>query len=183
MKTIKRVPRVGAVVALLAVSSLAACDKKSESASPEKPAPGNQPATAAEVVAVLDGYEAIRAKLAADDVSGVAELAKKLADQARAAAGKSAATNGKNLESVAQASSALAGAASDVDAARRAFGDLSRSIVAVIAADPALRQGRRVYECPMAPSYKKWVQKGDKMENPYMGTKMLECGSETTWDV
>jgi Cu(I)/Ag(I) efflux system membrane fusion protein len=61
-----------------------------------------------------------------------------------------------------------------------------------IAADLALelkRQGYevpvRVFECPMtgnsfpgAPKHARWVQKGDKAFNPYLGMEMQDCGNE-----
>jgi hypothetical protein len=33
----------------------------------------------------------------------------------------------------------------------------------------------------MAEGYQKWVQVSSEMANPYMGKKMLKCGSEATW--
>jgi membrane fusion protein, copper/silver efflux system len=37
-----------------------------------------------------------------------------------------------------------------------------------------------VFQCPMAPVLKKgrWVQKTDKLRNPFFGSAMLTCGSE-----
>ena len=60
---------------------------------------------------------------------------------------------------------------------RVAYGDLSRAVVAIIATDASLMQGRFLFECPMAKGYKRWVQVKPEMENPYMGQRMLACGS------
>ena len=66
----------------------------------------------------------------------------------------------------------------DLDAAREAFGELSRALIALLSEDPSLQEGRYVYECPMVDGYKKWVQVSEGTSNPYMGRKMLECGTE-----
>ena len=55
---------------------------------------------------------------------------------------------------------------------------MSRALIAVLSAEPSLQQGRHVYECPMAKGYKKWVQVSEGVSNPYMGTDMLQCGTE-----
>ena len=70
-----------------------------------------------------------------------------------------------------------------LDAQRKAFADLSKVFIALLVADPALQQGRYIFECPMAPSYKKWVQTHAKLQNPWYGSKMLECGVKADWSV
>ena len=70
----------------------------------------------------------------------------------------------------------------DPDAVRKAFGEVSRSVVALLAAEPSLREGLNIFECSMAQGYQKWVQKTETIENPYMGSQMLACGTKATWD-
>ncbi len=86
----------------------------------------------------------------------------------------------EHLRGIASAAKGL-GSAGDVEAARSAFGEVSRHVVALLAADRTLAEGKHVFECPMAAGYKKWIQPTAKLENPYMGTKMLSCGGESTW--
>ncbi|MBI2027472.1 MAG: DUF3347 domain-containing protein [Deltaproteobacteria bacterium] len=36
-----------------------------------------------------------------------------------------------------------------------------------------------VFSCPMTPTkFKKWLQKDDKIQNPYVGKDMLDCGTK-----
>jgi Cu(I)/Ag(I) efflux system membrane fusion protein len=128
--------------------------------------PAATPATA-----VLAAYEKTRALLAADEMTGLAEAARELdASAAKAQYPQLAATAGKLAM------------ATDIEAARESFGEVSRELVVILAKDPALAKGQHVYECPMVKGYRKWVQPSEDMENPYMGKKMLACGGESTWD-
>nr|MDQ3300496.1 efflux RND transporter periplasmic adaptor subunit [Myxococcota bacterium] len=74
-------------------------------------------------------------------------------------------------------------AATDLVAARRAFGELNRFLIALAAADPRLQQGWHVFRCPMAEGFKKWFQRTAQKQNPYMGQAMPTCGSSSTWGV
>lgn len=136
----------------------------------------------AEVQKALGSYETIRAALAKDDTKDVAAAANQLAKSARAAASKVKAPSSEQLNAVATASEQLASKASgDIGEVRKAFGELSRPVVALVSAHPELQEGRHVFECPMAEGYKKWVQTKDTIDNPYMGKSMLECGAKTDW--
>jgi hypothetical protein len=68
----------------------------------------------------------------------------------------------------------------DADTVRKAFGEVSQRLLAILAADRSLAEGLHVFECPMAQGYKKWAQPAAKISNPYMGTRMPECGSESS---
>jgi hypothetical protein len=66
-------------------------------------------------------------------------------------------------------------AASNIEAARTAFGRLSDALIKY--ADDthtSLGSEMRVAFCPMV--NKSWVQKGTKIANPYYGKSMLTCG-------
>ena len=102
-------------------------------------------------------------------------------DGSRAAATGANGDAKKHLEGLAVASKALAEGASDIDEARKGFGEVSRHVVALVASDAALKKGRHVFECSMAQGYGKWVQTEPDKKNPYMGKKMLACGSESDW--
>jgi Cu(I)/Ag(I) efflux system membrane fusion protein len=132
---------------------------------------------------VLDEYEAVRKKLAADDGSGIADAAKKIASTATDAE-KSASGDAKaQLAALGKAATALGEEKGDIEAVRLAFGEVSKALVAMLAGNDSLREGQHLFECPMAKGYKKWIQPSDKLENPYMGKKMLTCGGATDWKV
>jgi len=129
--------------------------------------------------AVLARYESIRAALAKDDVVSTAAHAAALEKFARSASAASGEV-GPNWGDVAEAAKRLHEMPKDdADSVRKAFGDVSQKLVGVLAADKTLAEGIHVFECPMAQGYKKWVQHAAKISNPYMGTRMPECGSES----
>ncbi|HJR60699.1 MAG TPA: hypothetical protein VJ813_14910 [Vicinamibacterales bacterium] len=110
----------------------------------------------------FEHYEGVRRALSADTLADVATHAKRLAEQAEGVGGAAAK---KSAEKVA--------AAKTLDDARTAFGELSSILVPVFQAEKI--PGTTAYICPM--NQKPWVQRGDKMENPYYGKSMLTCGS------
>lgn len=127
-------------------------------------------------------YERIRAALARDDARGVPEVARALADVARRAAAGAPPATRLPLLRLGDAADGLAGTpTSDLAAVRLAFGEVSRGVVSLIVSEPALAEGRYIFRCPMAEGYRKWVQARAELENPYMGSRMLRCGSETEW--
>lgn len=163
----KHVPR-SLLLATIALVLASAC-----SPAPRDPAP-------AEIA--LGHYEQIRAALAKDDASPLPETARSLARTAsEAAANAPTATQPRfqELSTAAQELSAVPN--SDMSALRLAFGEVSRAVVSLIVADETLASGRYIFRCPMAQGYKKWVQTSSELENPYMGSRMLHCGSETQW--
>jgi Cu(I)/Ag(I) efflux system membrane fusion protein len=150
--------------------------------SSKPPAPAaDPPGAVAAVDAVLAAYEPCRALLAADRTDGIAACAKAVADAARA--GEPAAGEGARplLAALVEAASGLGTApAADIEAVRLAFGEVSRPVVALLAAVPSAGARYHVFECPMAKGFQRWVQPTAKLENPYMGRAMLECGSEVS---
>jgi hypothetical protein len=97
----------------------------------------------------LDGYERIRAALAADDLQ-----------QAR-----DAATAVPEAEILAKSS--------DLTSARKEFRALSNKAVSIARGQP----GYYVVRCNMFPGGAKWVQKSEDISNPYCGRSMPRCGS------
>jgi Cu(I)/Ag(I) efflux system membrane fusion protein len=69
----------------------------------------------------------------------------------------------------------MAGAA-DLESAREAFAELSRTLMALAALDPSLAEGRHAFSCPMTAGFDKWIQPSPEPENPYMGQAMSTCG-------
>lgn len=158
------------VMMVLGATLATACDTKKEAPKTEPPPTANQPASPQTTLAA---YESIRELLAKDQTVGLADRAAELERVAR----------GAKLDQVATAAASLKGKAEDIDAARKAFGDVSRAVVELLVRDPKLRDGRHIFHCPMADGYQKWIQTSDKIENPYMGKKMLACGGKTDWSV
>ena len=146
------------------------------------PAAGTElpaPARAA-VDRALTAYEQVRAALAADSVEGIAAATGTIASSAREAKASAPENLHAQLESMATQAEKLGGM-TDIETARTQFGELSRAVVGLVSTAPALGEGRFVYACPMASGYQKWVQNKEELQNPYMGTKMLACGSKSDW--
>ena len=141
------------------------------------------------------GYDRARDLLVNDSLGGLAAEASEIAtalERAHVAvegAGETAVDSSVPafLEEATRAARSL-GAAGDLDAARSAFGELSRSLIAVAAADRRLVEGWQVLSCPMTETFPKWMQREgatDRLEpaNPYMGQAMPACGTPDDWTV
>lgn len=116
---------------------------------------------------LLDDYLPIREALAGDSIDGVRAHAETLAfsdDRTLAGAAKD-----------------LADARNVVDA-RKAFGDVSKAMVALVEANEKRKKGKvelptlHLFECPMASPYGRWLQDASAISNPYMGSRMPRCG-------
>lgn len=147
---------------------------KAEKQADDKAAPSDKAKAAAKaaatpppgVIAALRGYEKIRKGLAADDLAAAQAAGKELAASKEDAAADLAGPAGK------------IGEAKDLKTARAEFGALSKAAIGLVVKTPGAEKGAKVYRCPMQPGYKKWLQLGTEMANPYMGKKMLKCGGE-----
>ncbi len=125
------------------------------------------------------GYEQLRAELARDELRAAAEVGPALAttlEEALARDPNVPAALGKALEASRDAARQL-GAEKDLEVARRTFGVVSQGLVQAAMADPRVADGWSLFECPMADGYKRWLQPEAQMANPYMGRRMLKCGS------
>ena len=124
-------------------------------------------AEASEILkAVVAPYLEVQAQLAADKVDGI---------KASAAAISTAASSlGKPGEAIVEAAKALERAA-DLEAAREAFGPLSDAVIAAAKAEGwTCLDDVKVAFCPMV--NRSWLQKGEKIRNPFYGSAMLTCG-------
>jgi hypothetical protein len=170
------------------IGLLAGCGKpthhqqhsKGDEAAAESPSASSEHAAAR---SALSGYEKLRDLLARDTTDGLDGIVVELAKQAESAASSSSGSAKTALSGMASAANGLTGKKGDWDALRKQFGELSKHTVALLVAVPELREGRHVFECPMAQGYSKWVQTSEEMANPYMGQKMLKCGGKTDWTV
>jgi hypothetical protein len=116
--------------------------------------------------AIVGSYLEIHAQLAADKVDAVKAPASALAARA-GTLGESGAAMAKAAKTV--------GDAKDVKTARDAFGVLSDAVLAAAKAEGWKDLGDvKLAYCPMAG--RSWLQKDQKIRNPYYGSTMLECG-------
>jgi len=118
------------------------------------------------VKSVLDNYLKIQAALAKDSTGGVAANASAIARAVRSDSMKMLSPQ------VAEQADALA-KAKDLAAAREAFKPLSKSLIQYLNDHNVSGTYTEVY-CPMAKA--SWLQKGDKIDNPYMEASMRGCG-------
>lgn len=118
-------------------------------------------------VNMTDAYEAVRKALAGDDLV------------AARAAGTALAKSASAHDSATAAAAAKLADAQDLDTLRLAFGATSEAYIAMLVKMPGMATGLHAFSCPMAKGYKKWVQKSDTIDNPYMGKRMPGCGTPT----
>ena len=114
--------------------------------------------------AILEAYSTIHQALNADRLTGVAQAAGTIAAESAKA--------GDAFVPVRTAAAAMQSAA-DLAAARAAMGPLSDALIALSGAGMKLDGVKPAY-CPMARKY--WLQRGDKIQNPYYGQAMTDCG-------
>lgn len=114
------------------------------------------------VIQAFEHYEAVRVALSNDKLADVAPHARDLALVVSAIGG----------EEARKAADQLA-AAKTLDDARNHFGDLSTILVPVFQKEGI--PGTSAYMCSM--KNRSWVQRGEKIQNPYYGGAMPTCGS------
>src|SRR5262249_9359283 len=82
--------------------------------------------------------------------------------------------SGEALRSAAAAFRAI----DTVDRARAAFGALSDRMIALVRSSGSAWRDVVVAFCPMAQKY--WLQKGERIQNPFYGARMPDCGRIAT---
>ena len=173
---------------LLATTALAvlalACSGPADRSSSHEPTAGSQTSAgdvSDSIASVLKSYEAIRAKLAADQAPQRSHY-EELATEARQAAHEQSGQGQQALVDLSEAAQeAAVRATQELAEARRQFGEISAPLIGFLSAKPELARGRFVFECPMAKGYPKWVQAAETASNPYMGTQMASCGTASDW--
>ncbi len=136
------------------------------------------------LLAGLDAYEAIRSALGNDTLQGIGPASDILASAFQRASEFDADTPAALATHLVDAIAAarLVGASTTIEEARNRFSELSKSTVALVAADDVLNRGRVLFDCPMWDDYNRWLQPSDDIGNPYMGQAMPTCGSVQDWD-
>jgi hypothetical protein len=116
--------------------------------------------------AIVGSYLEIHAQLVTDKIDGIKPAATALAARAEGL-GEAGAAMVKAARTVADAP--------DLKAARDAFGGLSEAVVAAAKAEGWKDLGDvKLAYCPMV--RRSWLQKDEKISNPYYGTAMPTCG-------
>ncbi len=115
----------------------------------------------------LSHYSKVQKALASDSLNNVSAEAQALAGAAR--------SNENNVLSahIAEQAEELA-KAQDLKAARQAFKPLSESLIDLLAKRRTEGSGYYSFYCSMADA--SWLQTKKQVENPYMGSSMLDCG-------
>ena len=127
-------------------------------------------------------YLAIQKGLAADDFKVIAKHAGPLREQigtiiaANITPPEMADDYRQKLEALKAAANGRA--PTNIDEARIYFGQVSAPLIALTTQfPPPLQRQLTVAVCPMwEKSPAQWIQSGEKIENPFMGTQMLGCG-------
>jgi cytochrome c len=115
---------------------------------------------------IVDPYLRIQLALNADSLGDSRNAARSI--------GAEAAKFGASGAAIAAAAGEFQKAA-DLSAARTAFARLGDAIMIYAqASGAAIGDEIKVAYCPMAQKY--WLQKGEKIQNPYYGKAMSECG-------
>lgn len=154
---------------------------KPAASQPESSAPPPEGSgDAAALAAVMDQYEKMREALAADNHDAIPGLVKTMAEAATTAKTGAKGDVATQLDKLTAAAVKMA-PEKNTELQRKSFGDISRAAVSISLAVPALQSGKHIFHCPMAQGYPKWIQVQEEMANPYMGKRMLKCGTKSKW--
>jgi protein SCO1/2 len=125
--------------------------------------------TGVDVKPIVDPYVRIQQALNADTLDGIHDAGRIIASEA--------AKLGSRGDSVRAAAAGLQ-TASDLQAARTAFGTVGDAIL-IAAKESGATLGDEVHVafCPMARKY--WLQRGAEIQNPFFGKAMSDCGRLT----
>jgi hypothetical protein len=121
---------------------------------------------------ILKEYDTVREALSRDD-GAAAQKAAKTAEAGLVGLRGDAATV-KALQSAA----GRVASTPDLKLSRMAFGEWSRGLITLVAAQPEAQRGVLCYQCTMTKTYQKWLQLSEPLANPYWGSQMLRCGSK-----
>jgi hypothetical protein len=167
MKTMLVITLTTFAMATFASSVPAACCKNPECPMMMHTVNADQnPALMEPVKSVFDNYLTIQSALAKDSIDGVAANAFAIATAARGDSMKMLSPE------VAADADALA-ETKDLASARVVFKRLSKSLIQYLSDHNVTGAFVEVY-CPTAKA--SWLQKGDKIDNPYTDASMRSCG-------
>jgi Cu(I)/Ag(I) efflux system membrane fusion protein len=142
-------------------------DGQAQLAHGEEPSPSASSAVPVPSEALVHAAIEAASALASDDLTAYAKLLPALA------------STGAAHEFLMPLAAKLA-AGPDLKAARLAFAPFSSAVADLVRAQPAVKRGAKIFECPMTPGIGKgrWLQHASPLRNPFFGSEMLECGDE-----
>lgn len=132
---------------------------------------------------ILDGYHRLALALAHDDYKTTSQEAGGLVKETNTWLEKAGLTHAQrpHFAKVLEACSLIAATEKEVDQ-RLHFSTLSEGVVGYLRTETEIQKNYQLFFCPMVKTFAFWVQpKGEKIQNPYMGTQMLACGSKRPW--
>lgn len=156
--------------------SLWACQGEAVSVSEAQPASAQAQSSGTPAQKLVNAYIQLQTRLSHDDVAGAKTAFVTLQSALKDKSLDLDAEVSKKMSSAA----AQGAAAKEIEDARAAFGAVSDAMLSYLAKSTnPLSTSLTVAHCPMALDNKgaKWLQLGDKIENPYFGASMLRCGS------
>ena len=128
---------------------------------------GNQNPLRPADISVLESYQKIYEALTADTIKGVSENASAIAKTVKA--------DGEKKLPIALADEAEKMAKeTDLKISRESFQKLSSTLISYLEKQNIKGTGFDENYCPMVKA--SWLQKGEKMNNPYFGKSMPSCG-------
>ncbi len=71
----------------------------------------------------------------------------------------------------------------ELSSLRESHAELEHFRVFLAQTTPSLQNNWQVYSCPMVDGFSRWVQREGALENPYMGSAMLSCGTQSNWSL
>ena len=133
------------------------------------PAPPTAGRTRVDLTSIVDRYLRIQQALHTDTIDGIDNEARAIVAEAAKLG-----TSGQSIRSAAGTLQRVA----DVKAARAGFGTLSDALITYAKRrNSGVGDEVRIAYCPMVRKY--WLQKGEKVQNPFYGKAMSECGRIT----
>lgn len=139
--------------------------------------------TAYDMNALIESYRAIQSDLAYDRYAAVQDAATRFLPEIERALTE--VTTGTpvaaHLEKFRQGTRLLS-ETSDPALQRRHFALLAEGACRWIKMTPEVAANWQLYRCPMVETFPYWAQpKTERMNNPYMGTEMPQCGVRKSW--
>ena len=135
-----------------------------------------------ETIKILQSSEKIRALFASDNIVGLETYCDEIISVSKQAEFAAPDNLKPRYTIISEMAKELKKAKQDdLETARQDFGYLSRVVIELLQQEPSLQKDLYIFECPMAQDYKKWIQKENTINNPYMGSKMLECGAPSSF--
>ncbi|MBI5610947.1 MAG: DUF3347 domain-containing protein [Deltaproteobacteria bacterium] len=121
---------------------------------------------------IIKSYDAVREALSKDDAAAAQKAAKAAEPGLKGLHGDAA-----TVKALQAAAAKVAGTA-DLKLSRMAFGEWSRGLITLVAAEPQAQKGVLAFQCTMTKTYQKWLQLAEPLANPYWGSQMLRCGNK-----